>query len=311
MNKKSLIIGGSIVSGLIAIFLIHHIIANIGANKGASNIKMGEGARLFDKAQKLLSEGDEDGAMKNIEDLVLRYPDSPQVESAYFTLASIYEKRRGFVNAKELYQKIIETFPGSNNILKYQEALDSVNIRMLFSPIATQDSFLYEVEKGDALSKIAKKFNTTIELISKANELKDSAIKFGKKLKISKARFSIVVDKSQNILTLKADETALKTYKVSTGQSFSTPVGTFKVTTKIVDPPWYPPAGGMFPFGDPKNILGSRWMGISHPGYGIHGTTDPGSIGKNVTAGCIRLTNSDCEELYSIIPEGTEVVITD
>lgn len=67
----------------------------------------------------------------------------------------------------------------------------------------------------------------------------------------------------------------------------------------------------MVPFGDPKNILGSRWMGISHPGYGIHGTTEPGSIGKNVTAGCVRLKNEDVEELYSIVPEGTEVVIVD
>jgi lipoprotein-anchoring transpeptidase ErfK/SrfK len=52
-------------------------------------------------------------------------------------------------------------------------------------------------------------------------------------------------------------------------------------------------------------------MGISHPGYGIHGSTDPSSIGKQATAGCVRMHNRDVEELYAIVPVGTEVVIED
>ena len=59
----------------------------------------------------------------------------------------------------------------------------------------------------------------------------------------------------------------------------------------------------------PKNILGSRWMGISEPGYGIHGTRDPDSIGQAVTAGCVRMLNEDVEELYAIVPIGTEIAI--
>jgi len=52
-------------------------------------------------------------------------------------------------------------------------------------------------------------------------------------------------------------------------------------------------------------------MGIDFPGYGLHGTTDPKSLGKQVTQGCVRLSNSDVEELYTIVPIGTEVVIVD
>ena len=52
-------------------------------------------------------------------------------------------------------------------------------------------------------------------------------------------------------------------------------------------------------------------MGISQQGYGIHGTTDPASIGAQVTAGCVRMSNPEVEELYAIVPEGTEVVIVD
>ena len=165
MNKKSFIIGGAVISSLIAAFLIYHVISKIGADKAAPRIKMSEDARLFGNAQKLLGGGDEDGAIKNLEGLLAKYPDSARMESSYFTLASIYEKRRSLVKAKELYQKIIDKFPDSNNILKTQEALDNVNIKILFYPVITQDSFVYEVQKGDALSKIAKKFNTTVELI--------------------------------------------------------------------------------------------------------------------------------------------------
>lgn len=232
-------------------------------------------------------------------------------ESAYLKLASIYEKRQDLVMAKETYRKIIEKFPASGNILKVQESLDNINMKMLFSPDITADSFIYEVQKGDSLTKIARSFGTTVELIMKSNGLKNGILRTGKSLKISRIKFSMVVDKSQNILTLKADDELFKTYRVATGKNNCTPVGTFKVTNKIIDPPWYPPSGKVIPAGDPKNVLGSRWLGISKQGYGIHGTIDFSSIGKSVTEGCIRMRNADVEELYAIIPEGTEVVIVD
>lgn len=232
-------------------------------------------------------------------------------ESEYMSSAASYEKAGDLVKAKEAYQKLIEKYPGSNNVSKAQESLDNLNIAILFSAIPTADSFFYEVQKGDTLTKLAKKFNTTTELISRSNDLKDTGLKIGRKLKITKAKFNIVVDKSQNILTLKSEQDILKTYRVSTGKNSCTPVGTFTVTNKIIDPPWYPSTGGMIPAKDPKNVLGSRWIGISKQGYGIHGTTDPESIGKSVTEGCVRLKNSDVEELYTIVPVGTEVVIVD
>jgi len=242
--------------------------------------------------------------------LIAKYPDSPEAQEAIVSMASIYEKRQDLLKVKELYQKAIEKFPDSKDIEKLQEALGTLNIKILFSPIIEPDSFLYEIEKGDTLVEIAKKFGTTVELIQRANNLTDGAIKFGRKLKITKARFSVVVDKSQNILTLKSDGNILKTYRVSTGKDFSTPTGNFTIRNKITDPTWYT-VGSVVGPGSPNNILGSRWMGISKQGYGIHGTTESKSIGKQVTAGCVRMTNPEVEELYSILPAGAEVVIVD
>ena len=73
---------------------------------------------------------------------------------------------------------------------------------------------------------------------------------------------------------------------------------------------WYK-TGAIVPAGSPENILGSRWLGISEPGYGIHGTTEPETIGTYQTKGCIRMRNADVEELFVIIPTGADVVIVD
>jgi len=129
-------------------------------------------------------------------------------------------------------------------------------------------------------------------------------------LKVSTAHYSILVDKSQNLLTLKAGDEVFKAYPVSTGLDNCTPIGKFTIITKLIDPIWYK-AGAAVPPGSPQNILGSRWLGLSLQGYGIHGTTEPDSIGKQVTAGCIRMLNADVEELYAIVPPGTEVTIVD
>jgi len=321
MNKKSLIIGGGLLLAVITAVLIYIIVMNITPAPEASAVAVvsaqpktisgKEGAALKDAAAQAF-QGDDSAAISNINKILERDPQSQQAETALFLLGSIYEKQNDLLKAKDAYQKIIEKFPSSNNLMRAQEAIDNLNVKMLFSSQASPNSFMYEVVKGDTLTKIAKKFGTTVELIERSNNLKNGNIKFGKKLKITKYKFSIIVDKSQNILTLKADGDVFKTYRVSTGKpSSDTPAGTYKVINKIVNPPWYPSAGGVIKSGDPKNVLGTRWLGLSKEGYGIHGTVEPESIGKSVTEGCIRLKNSEVEELYAMVPEGAEVLIVD
>ncbi|MFA5085129.1 MAG: L,D-transpeptidase family protein [Candidatus Omnitrophota bacterium] len=242
---------------------------------------------------------------------VLKITNASKKEAELFNAASRYAESGDLLSAKDAYRQIVEKFPGSDNIQKAQEELENINIRILFSPIPTADSVSYEIQKGDALAKIAKKFSNTQDMILKANNLKNPEIvPLGRKIKVHNEKFSIMVDKSQNTLTLKSGEKIVKTYRVSTGLNNSTPVGNFKIINKIVDPPWYT-AGSVIPADSPKNILGSRWMGISAQSYGIHGTTEPQSIGRQVTLGCVRMKNAEVEELYNIVPEGTDVIIVD
>lgn len=223
-------------------------------------------------------------------------------------LAQQYEKDGKYLESKAAYWKAMEESSDSNIIKEAEKKLYDLNMKLLFSPIINEDSLNYTVVKGDSLTKIAKKFNTTIELLMKSNHLSSDLIRPGMELKVSAAKYSIMVDRSQNLLILKSNDEILKIYKVSTGKDQSTPLGTFAVINKLVDPTWFPP-GAIVPPGDPKNILGSRWIGISKKEYGIHGTTEPETVGMHVTAGCVRMFNEEVEELYTIIPVGTEVTI--
>jgi len=224
--------------------------------------------------------------------------------------AKEYEEKSDLTSAKALYQKLINEFPNSEQIANWQKKLEEINMKLLFSPKVTAGSILYEIKPGDTLYKIAKEFNTTIELIMRMNNLKDERVYPGKKIKVYTQPFSIIIDKSENTLILKSNEEVFKTYIVSTGENNSTPTGNFKIVNKIKNPTWYK-TGAVVPPASPENILGTRWLGLNIRGYGIHGTNDPKELGKSVTQGCIRMSNPDVEELYMIVPLGTEVTIVD
>ena len=259
----------------------------------------------------LISENKLDEAREKIIEIAAKFPDSVIVGEAYFNLAESYEKKKEPLRARDTYQVILSKYQNIDNIVEVQEKVAILNIDILFSPFITDRDVSYEVEPGDTLSKIARRFGTTVDLIKISNSLKSDVIKTRAKLKISKAKYKILIDKSQNLLTLFFDDgKILKAYSVSTGENNSTPVGIFTVVNRMKDPVWYT-QGAIVPAESPDNILGSRWLGLSVKGYGIHGTTEPDTVGQQVTAGCIRMLNSDVEELYAMIPVGTEVTVVD
>ncbi len=227
-----------------------------------------------------------------------------------YSQAAGLEDANEVLQAKELYKKIIDEYPDFNKVEEVQKKLDALNMKILVSKIETPKTVIHTVEPGDSLAKIAKKYRVTIAFIKKSNGLMSDTIRIGQRLRIWTGVLSVFVDKSQNILVLKSDDEIIKIYAVSTGTNNSTPVGIFTIEGKLVDPVWFK-SGAVIPAGSPENALGSRWMGFDLAGYGIHGTIEPESIGQQVTAGCVRMRNSDVEELYDLLPEGTKVTIVD
>ncbi len=249
-------------------------------------------------------------AVAELEKVVADFPQSIEAEKAILTIADIYNKGQDIDLEKQALKRLIEEYPSSDLREKALDRIAEINLGSLFSKKPTENSTIYEVQPGDSLYKIAKKYHTNVELIQKSNNLKSSLIKPGMKLKIITSVFSLFVNKAECLMTLKADGELVKVYKIGIGRDNSTPVGQFKIVNRIVKPVWYK-TGAIVPAGSVENILGTRWLGFSEPGYGIHGTVDNRPIQKQKTQGCLRMMNEQVEELFVIVPVGTEVVIAD
>lgn len=126
---------------------------------------------------------------------------------------------------------------------------------------------------------------------------------------------TIVIMRSSNRLLYFDRAKLVRWFGVATGQSaYPTPLGDFEIVNMQRNPWWYPPPSPWakdsqpVPPG-PGNPLGTRWMGLSTPYVGIHGTPDAASIGYSASHGCIRMRIPDAEWLFQHVKIGTPVFI--
>ena len=312
-----IIVAVVLIIGIILYILINQFSANkedAGSPVVISKLPTANTAKsdMLQDARMLLQSGQRAESIRKLEEVTASNKGTQDAYEAFLMLADAYNRDGNFIKAKEIYLTIINDYSQYCNYADMHKNLASINMKILFSRIPTPDSEIYTVAPGDALSKIAKKYSTTVDLIKKANNLQSDLILPGMRLKVQKIPFSIIVDKSQATLTLLLGDEVIKTYIVSTGKNNSTPVGEFKIKDKLVDPVWYN-QGAVVPADSPENVLGTRWMGLTTPvpGYGIHGTIEPESIGYQCTEGCVRMKNEEVEELFSLVPPGTKVTIVD
>src|ERR1700722_14095758 len=100
----------------------------------------------------------------------------------------------------------------------------------------------------------------------------------------------------------------VRIYPVAVGKiSTPSPVGAFKIVNRVTNPTYY--HQGQIIAAGKGNPVGTRWMGLSAKGYGIHGTNQPASIGKAASTGCIRMSRKDLEEIFTIVGVGATVQI--
>jgi lipoprotein-anchoring transpeptidase ErfK/SrfK len=125
----------------------------------------------------------------------------------------------------------------------------------------------------------------------------------------------VVINRAANTLKLYSATRLMRTFHVATGQyAYPTPSGVFDIVRKAENPTWTPPdspwAAGASPIPPgPGNPLGTRWMGLSAAGVGIHGTPNDASIGYSLSHGCIRMHIPEAEWLFQHVAIGTPVVI--
>ena len=116
----------------------------------------------------------------------------------------------------------------------------------------------------------------------------------------------IVVSLQDRKLALLEGDRVLKIWATAVGaRSTPSPSGTYAIVNRLSRPTYYHP-GKVVPPG-PSNPLGTRWLGLSLKGFGIHGTNAPASIGRKASHGCIRMRNRDIEELFELVQVGSVV----
>ncbi|WP_163538421.1 L,D-transpeptidase family protein [Gracilibacillus sp. YIM 98692] len=161
---------------------------------------------------------------------------------------------------------------------------------------------IHKVQSGETLTQISLDYRTPLNEIIRANpSINPNLIYPGQSIVIpgfpspSTIPYQIDVSINNRWLRLLKDGVQQRQYPIAVGRMLNdTPIGNFIIINKAPNP------GGPY---------GTMWMSLSKQHYGIHGTNDPSSIGKAVSKGCIRMYNSDVEELASIIPIGTPVTI--
>lgn len=203
--------------------------------------------------------------------------------------------------ARQAYIEMLRTGCDEPQARQAKDALAALNDQILFSAELCPEAIIYTVASGDTLGAIAKRYDTTYQLIMKINGKKSSMIRVGEQLKVVPGPFDVVVKKREFVLEVYLKDMFVKSYRIGLGTNGSTPTGEFGVTSKIAKPAWFRP-GGEVPYGDPENPLGTRWIGFLNE-YGIHGTWEPESIGKESSRGCVRMLNIDVEDLFSLLVE--------
>lgn len=230
---------------------------------------------------------------------------------------SLYEDGK-LVDAREALNDALNAADLSRSDARdVRDLMAEINETLIFSPrVVPDDPYVshYEVQSGDALSRIAPQYNVPWQFIAKINgDLDPNRIRVGQRLKVVNGPFHVVVDKRDYRLDVYLGEMYVRSFDVGLGEHDMTPVGDFIVRRgKLTDPEWTNPRTGQrFLPDDPENPLGGYWIGIRgttpetevHTGYGIHGTIEPETIGTDASMGCIRLRPEDVAILYAMLTE--------
>ncbi len=236
------------------------------------------------------------------------------------------------VGARALLSRVLRD-PGltASEANQLRDELTLLNEQLLFGRVVDRADPIteeYTVVSGDSLSRIAtrRELATHWKLIQRVNGLSDpTRIRLDQKLKLVRGPFHAVVDKSDFRMDVwhgpPGDPNRwvyIRSFDVGLGEGGGTPTGRFTVSAnKLENPGWVNPRDSRERYApdDPRNPIGEFWLGLDGVGesegivgYGIHGTIDPGSVGRNMSMGCVRLRDEDIALVFELLAERVSVV---
>jgi lipoprotein-anchoring transpeptidase ErfK/SrfK len=276
---------------------------------------------LLMKANLLEIEGDKEKAGATLYEIFQKYPNSAEQEDAAYRLKDTWKawlssrsKDDQMINYNKVLSWLIQKAVDETVLEECYQLLERINAKLFYGPRATEGLVSFHTVKyGENLSSIAKLYQVAPSRIFQVNKLKNrNSIRTNQRLRVITGQTRILVSKSRFNMDVYLNDHFFKRYGVGLGREGKTLAMVTSISRSMSrNPSWtIPETGEVIPPNDPKNRIGTRWIGLNAGGgIGIHGTIDPSSIGKESSNGCIRLKNEDVEELYDFVMTGDEVEI--
>ena len=269
-----------------------------------------------------------------IGDPIIDRPDVPKTDiptdvkpslDAAFTRAETSLGEKNFAAAAESARAIL----GNSSVIPYSSEwrqaaalLTEANLTAFETRAEMGDSTLiHPVRPGESYSALAAKYHTTIDAIKHYNRVpeKDNILRIGNKPLIHPGPWPIMTPKNARLPDPYNRDPLYALFDVGIGRLGKTPTAKFVISSKLRNPDWYMPGGGVVKYGDPENPLGNYFLKLAPTGspdrpllgYGIHGTQDESDITRSLSNGCIRMRDADVSKLYIIVPARTPVEIVE
>ncbi len=229
----------------------------------------------------------------------------PGQSDAVLRQAAAQEAAGNVAGAIAAIETALKTDPGAEALTR---KLYELNKKFYLTPVDAAGAASYKVKAGDTLTSIARAYGITPEILMRLNGLKNDRLRRDQALKLFKGPFDVRVVKSTYTLEIRRQDKVLFTYRVGLGKDDSTPLGAYTAGAKLRNPTQFDrEKGRTIEFGQPEHTIGTRWITISSQ-YGIHGTVEPDSIGKQMSKGCIRMLNEEVEQVFDLLLEGKSKV---
>jgi LysM repeat protein len=179
----------------------------------------------------------------------------------------------------------------------------------------------YAIQSGDVLINVGRRYDVPAGAIMRINGIKDARrIRAQQEIKVPRGPFNLRIYKSQFRMDVYLQDLYVRSFPVGVGANASTPEGVWRVKNRLPNPTFYPPPSAddkrIIAADDPKNPLGEHWIGLEYvegnavntDKYGIHGTIEPESIGRNASLGCVRMHNQDVAFVFDLVQPGRSTV---
>ena len=224
------------------------------------------------------------------------------------------------VGARLILQRVLVRRDADDVRAFAERKIGSLNTALVFADLAMPEKVRHRVVAGDLIGKLAKQYGCTPEYMLKVNGIdKPELLRIGREIWVLKnPAFELTVFKRNNSAVLTLNSQFFKRYTIGVGKSESVPGGTYAIRSKVKRPAYQTADSGEVAFGNPQNVLGTRWIALAATGttpeaqgFGLHGTWNESTLGRQVDAGRVRFRNADIEELCTLLLDGTPVNIAE